>query len=81
ALWLRLARTGRLTLRAALFVPLSCALWVCHTFGWGVLGVLAFSAELIRQHDQMTARPQEERGPRHWARAFVRAGLGCLPLS
>ncbi|WP_288935152.1 hypothetical protein [uncultured Sphingomonas sp.] len=76
ALWLRLARTGHLRLRAALFVPLSCALWVCHTFGWGVLGVLAFSAEMIRQHDQMT-----DRGARHWARAFVRAGLGCLPLS
>jgi len=31
ALWLRLARLGRLGLRAILFVPLSCALWVCHT--------------------------------------------------
>ena len=51
ALWLRMAKTGRLTLRAAVFVPLSCLLWVCHTFGWGVLGVLAFSSEMIRQHD------------------------------
>ena len=38
------------------FVPLSCVLWVCHTFGWGVLGVLAFSAEMIRQHDRARTR-------------------------
>jgi hypothetical protein len=51
ALWLRLGRLERLRLRTILFVPGSCLLWLCHTFGWGVLGVLAFSAELIRQHD------------------------------
>ena len=52
ALWLRLARLGRLRLRAALFVPISVILWVVHAFGWGTLGVLAFSAELVRQHDR-----------------------------
>src|SRR3569623_878708 len=52
AFWLRLGRLGKFGLRAALFVPLSCALWVCHTFGWGVLGVLAFSAEMVREHDR-----------------------------
>src|SRR4051812_710153 len=51
ALWLRLARLGRLKLRAALFVPISVLLWICHAFGWGTLGVMAFSAELIRQVD------------------------------
>jgi hypothetical protein len=71
ALWLRLARTGHFRLRAAIFLPLSCLLWLCHTFGWGVLGVLAFSAEMIRQHDV---------GHR-WFNAWVRAGLGCLPLA
>ena len=75
AWWLRLARQERLAFRAAVFVPLSCALWVCHTFGWGVLGVLAFSAELIRQHDK---KPQGWLG---WPKAWVRAGLGCLPLA
>ncbi len=70
-LWLRLARLGHLQLRAVIFVPLSCLLWLCHTFGWGVLGVLAFSAELIRQHD---------RGHR-WFNAWLRACLGCLPLA
>ena len=85
-LWLRLARTGHIRLRAALFVPLSCLLWVCHTFGWGVLGVLAFSAEMVRQHDRMTDRvaglsywQRLRRG--HWPEAWLRAGLGCLPLA
>ena len=75
ALWLRLARQGRVRLRAAVFVPLSCALWVCHTFGWGVLGVLAFSAELIRQHDR---KPDGWIG---WPKAWVHAAVGCLPLA
>jgi len=51
AFWLRLARLGRLKLRAGLFVPISILLWVCHAFGWGTLGVMAFSAELVRQVD------------------------------
>ena len=50
-LWLRLARLGRLRLRAALFLPISLLLWITHTFGWGTLGVMAFSAELVRQVD------------------------------
>ena len=76
ALWLRMARLGHLRARALVFVPASCLLWVCHTFGWGVLGVLAFSAEMIRQHD---LRRADARGP--WLVAWVRAGLGCLPLA
>jgi hypothetical protein len=76
ALWLRLARTGHFRLRAAIFVPLSCLIWVCHTFGWGVLGVLACSAEMVRQHDART-----DRGPMSWIKAWVRAGLGCIPLA
>ncbi len=76
ALWLRLARLGHLRLRAAIFVPLSCFLWVCHTFGWGVLGVLAFSGELIRQHDV-----RGQRGVKSWFKAIFYAGLGCLPLA
>ena len=71
ALWLRLARLGKFRLRAVIFVPLSCLLWLCHTFGWGVLGVLAFSAEMVRQHD----------AGHRWLNAWVRAGLGCLPLA
>jgi hypothetical protein len=51
-LWLHLARLERLKLRAALFVPISAIVWITHTFGWGTLGVMAFSAELVRQYDR-----------------------------
>lgn len=70
ALWLRLARQGRVGLRAALFVPIGMLLWLCHTFGWGTLGVLAFSGEWIRQRDRGHG----------WAMAWFRAGLHCLSL-
>lgn len=76
ALWLRMARLGRLRLRAIVFVPASCALWVCHTYGWGFLGVLAFSAEMIRQHDLR----KDGRGG-HWIESWLRAGLACVPLA
>jgi hypothetical protein len=52
ALWLRLARLEKLRLRMAVFAPLSLLLWLVHAFGWGTLGVLAFSAELVRQFDR-----------------------------
>lgn len=51
-LWLRLGRKGRTGLRALLFVPISFVLFITHTFGWGTLGLLAFSAEAVRQHDR-----------------------------
>jgi hypothetical protein len=71
ALWLRLGRQGRLGLRAILFVPISMLVWLCHTFGWGTLGILAFSAELVRHADRgMRLRD-----------AALRAGFQCLPLT
>lgn len=50
--WLRLSRQGRVRLQIALFVPLSCLVWVSHAFGWGVLGVLVWGSEfaLAREH-------------------------------
>ena len=71
ALWLRLARLGRPKLRAAVFAPLSVILWIVHAFGWGTLGVLAFSAELVRQHD---------RG-HNFIWAGFRAAFHCLALA
>ncbi|MEA3047121.1 MAG: hypothetical protein QOJ53_1453 [Sphingomonadales bacterium] len=68
--WLRLARLGRLRLRALLFVPISMAIWVVHAFGWGTLGVLAFSAELVRQHDK----------GHNFLIAGARAAFHCLAL-
>lgn len=87
ALWLRLGRLGKLKFRAIIFVPLSCALWVCHTFGWGVLGVLAFSAEMVREHDR-AKQASEHRfnrvtvdGIKRWAIAWFRGGVHCIPLA
>lgn len=71
ALWLRLARLGRTRLRVIVFLPISVLLWVTHTYGWGTLGVMAFSAEVVRQHD---------RGSR-WLAALVPAALQCLSLA
>ena len=76
ALWLRMARLGKLRLRAIVFVPISCLLWLCHTFGWGVLGVLAFSAEMIRLHDR-----RKDAGSGHWLASWFNAGLNCVPLA
>lgn len=70
-LWLRLARQGRLVLRAAIFVPLSLVLWVTHVFGWGVLGLLAASAEFVRQRDC----------GRRLVPATFRTGVGVLALA
>jgi hypothetical protein len=52
AWWLRLGRVGKTKLRAWLFVPISVIVFFCHTYGWGVLGLLCFSAEAVRQHDR-----------------------------
>jgi hypothetical protein len=71
AFWLRLARLGRLRLRAALFVPISILIWVTHAFGWGTLGVMAFSAELVRQVDMR--RPLLTAG--------FKTALHCLALA
>lgn len=46
ALWVRLAAWPR---RAWLFVPLGCMIWICHSAGWGVLGVMVFGYEWHRQ--------------------------------
>jgi len=64
-LWLRLGRLGRTGLRAILFVPISFLLFITHTFGWGTLGLLAFSAEAVRQHDRGIG----------WWRSAIRAAL------
>lgn len=70
-LWLRLGRLGRVKLRAALFVPIAIWVWLCHAFGWGMLGLLAFSAEAVRQHDQ----------GRGWIMSAPRAAFHCLSLA
>ena len=73
-LWLHLGRTGRTGLRAWLFVPISLIIFFCHTYGWGALGLLCFSAEAVRQHD---------RGATWWkagVNAALHASVMALPL-
>jgi hypothetical protein len=71
ALWLRLGRLGRTKLRAWLFVPISILIFFCHTYGWGVLGLLCFSAEAVRQHDRGIG----------WFRAGLLAALHALVMA
>jgi hypothetical protein len=70
-LWLRLGRLDRIKLRAAIFVPLSCVVWLAHAYGWGVLGLMAFSAEAVRQHDK----------GRGWLKSGLRACYHALALT
>lgn len=72
ALWLYLARMGRIRLRALLFVPIGCLIWLAHGFAWGVLGLLAFSAEIVRMRDVEG---------RSFFAALWRGALHCLPLA
>ena len=82
-LWLRLARLRKFALRSWLFVPISILIWVTHAFGWGVLGVLAFSAELIRQHDERRRRdvPWQQDIVPGWIVPFAYAVIQCLALA
>ena len=64
-LWLRLGRLEQTKLRSWLFVPISMVVFFTHTYGWGLLGLLCFSADAVRLHD---------RG-RSWWRAGIEAAL------
>ncbi len=64
-LWLRLSRLGRTRLRSWLFVPISLIVFFTHTYGWGLLGLLCFSADAVRLHDS----------GRSWFRAGFEAAL------
>ncbi len=46
ALWVRLE--GR-PWRAVLFVPIGVIVWICHSAGWGVLGIMVFGYEWHRR--------------------------------
>ena len=93
ALWLYLGRTGRLTLRALLAVPISFLIWITHSFGWGVLGLLAFAGEvgrLLFTNNVAPAQAGASAGvstkasnrplPAQGRRVFE-AALHCLPLA
>jgi len=70
-LWLRLGRLGKSKLRALLFVPISFIVFFAHTFGWGTLGLLCFSAEAVRQHDRGWS----------WWMAIIRAAYHAMVMA
>jgi hypothetical protein len=71
AFWLRMARTGRRRWRPYVFLVVGFLLWVAHSFAWGVLGILCFIAEAVRERQAGTP----------WLLVGWRAGLACLPLA
>jgi hypothetical protein len=71
AVWLRLARTGRLKYRAAIFFVVGFLIWVAHSFAWGVLGILCFIAEVVRAR----------KAGQGWIRSGWSAFIACLPLA
>ena len=70
-LWLRLTNRSRFMLRAVIFIPIGGLLWIVHVFGWGILGLLALAAELVRQRDEGAT----------WRSAFFRAAVATAPLA
>src|SRR4051812_39849528 len=73
-LWLRLGRQERTRLRGWLFVPISLVVFFTHTYGWGLLGLMCFSAEAVRLHD---------RGRSWWragGEAALHASVMALPI-
>jgi hypothetical protein len=70
-LWLRLGRLERTKLSSWLFAPISLIVFFCHTYGWGLLGLMCFSADAVRLHD---------RG-RTWWRAGLEAALHTLVMT
>ena len=70
-LWLRLGRLERTTLRAWLFAPISLLLFFCHTYGWGLLGLMCFSANAVRLRDL----------GRSWIQACAIACLQVAPMA
>ncbi len=70
ALWLRLARQSRPWLRLVLFVPLAGLVWLCHSFGWAILGLFIAGAEWAIQRST---------GQSRW-RAGIHVALMCAPM-
>ena len=73
-LWLRLGRLDRTTVREVVFVPISLVVFFAHTYGWGLIGLMCFSAEAVRLHD---------RGRTWWhagLEAALRTSVMALPI-
>lgn len=69
--WLHLTNAGRFRFRNGIFLPISCVVWTAHTFGWGILGLLALSSEVIRLRDAGS----------NWPRTIYRSSVAMLPMA
>ncbi|MEG3144302.1 hypothetical protein U1839_06510 [Sphingomonas sp. RT2P30] len=71
ALWLRLARRSPAWVRVAAFVPIAGVIWLCHAFGWALLGLFVAGVEVALRR---------ERG-QGWWRAALGAAAMCAPMA
>lgn len=69
-MWLLCERAGQARTQPLLLLILGLLTWICHTFGWALLGILCASRCLT------TAR---QRGS-NWPRTFADTTGRCLPL-
>ena len=69
--WIRLARTRPPVWRIVLAAPYAGLVWLCHSAGWGMLGLFVAGAEVARRRE----------AGQGWAAAAVGAGLYCLPMA
>lgn len=70
-LWLWMGRIGRQRLRTLLFIPVATAVWLTHAYGWGMLGILLFSFQVVDRRRTGVPLPF----------AAIRAAIDCLPLA
>lgn len=71
ALWIRLTRRGApVWQRLAIFIPYAGLTWLCHSFGWAMLGLFVIGAEW--QARMARGIP--------WHRAAIGAGLLAAPM-
>lgn len=70
-LWLHLGRLGHIKTRASLFAILSPMLFLAHAVGWGIFGVIIFSAEVM-------SRRALSRG---WLQSLFASAVAMLPLA
>lgn len=71
AWWIVLGRQRRFVLRTAIFVPVSWLLWIAHSFGWGMFGLLAVAADLVEHRTAGRRLPD----------ALLRAGVAGAALA
>lgn len=69
--WMRLTRLDRLRFRAIAFAFISSAIWVVHAFGWGLLGLMAISSEIVRLREL----------DRSWVKSAVGAASNTVPMA